>query len=66
MNSRMPASFELPQIRPLWDLGVIVCCKIPSVFIRIALPEMRRLVIFWSVVVVVQFEGSKTAPYVHD
>lgn len=66
INSRMPASFEFPHIRPLRDLCFIVGREIPSVSIRIAFSEMRRLVIIRGVVAVVQFESGKAASCVQS
>jgi hypothetical protein len=66
VNSRVPTRLELPYIRPLGDFSFIVGCKIPPIFICVAFPEVRRLVIIWSVVVVEQFESRKAALYVGD
>ena len=58
----MPSSFEPPHIHPFGDLRFIVGSEIPPVSIRVAFPEMRRLVIIRGVIVVIQFEGSEAAP----
>ena len=60
VDSRVPTSFEPSYVRPLGDLCFIVGCEIPPIFIRITFPEVRRLVIIWSMVVVEQFESRKT------
>ena len=60
VNSRVPTRFEPPHVRPLGDLRFVVGRKVPSIFIYVAFPEMRGLVIIRSVIVVEQFESCKT------
>lgn len=62
----MPARFEPPDVRSFGNLRFIVGRKIPLIFVRVALPEMRRLVIIWSVFVVEQFESRETTLYVQN
>ena len=62
----MPTRFEPPDVRPFRNLRFIVGRKIPPISVRVALPEMRRLVIIWSVVVVEQFESRETTLYVQN
>jgi len=59
-DSRVPTRLEPPDIRPLGDLCLIVGGKIPPIFIRVTFPEMGRLVIIWSMIIVKQFESRKT------
>ena len=62
----MPTRFEPPDVRPFGNLHFIVSCKVPPIFVRVALPEMGRFVIIWCVVVVKQFESGKTTLYVKN
>lgn len=64
IHSRMPARFELPHVHPLGDFCLVMGCEVPLIFICVAFPEMRRLVIIRSVVVVEQFEGREPTLYV--
>lgn len=61
----MPTRLEFPHVRSFGDLGFVVGCEIPLVFIHIAFPEIRGFVIVWSVIIVEQFEGRETTLYAH-